>query len=329
MSFMQWADTKGTKDPYNKDGTVYWSGILVNFIKMLVKATPNTYDVPKIIRDYLRIEQLLESNHYSSGGHLSRLWLKDLFGMWNISFDESEVYYFKKSVNEMPQTDACLRDNSGDKGHAQLKCAQDLWDGGCSQAGPCYEAPVCSGGIMNTEGAFAGCSGAKAVCDSCFPESSCGKQSRRRQSCTMDQVVSASFAPNQTVYGMHLLTSAPKCGQCLVSCSESTSGSAGMQTCALGCTHAQPAARRAPQAAAACMMDEVMNVATAADKTSAVIGLLGSNPPCGQCLMGCATAADATACAMACTSSEAVQEAGERPALSAACPAFCAQAAAC
>ncbi len=47
---------------------------------------------------------------------------------------------------------------------------------------------------------------------------------------------------------------------------------------------------------------DVMRVGSAADKTSAVIGLMGSNPPCGQCLMGCATAKDSTSCAMACAS---------------------------
>ena len=40
---------------------------------------------------------------------------------------------------------------------------------------------------------------------------------------------------------------------------------------ALGPIHAE---------AAACTMAEVTKVGTAADKTSAVIGLMGSNPPC-------------------------------------------------
>jgi hypothetical protein len=325
MSLTQWVDTKGTKDPYNEDGSVYWTGVLVNFIKMLVAATPNTYDVPKIIRDYLTIEAKLESDQYSSGAHVSRLWLKDLFELWNITFDESEVYYFKKAVNEMPQTDVCFRDDSADQSHSQVKCAQDLWDGGCNQAGPCYQAPVCSGGIMHTDGAFAACSGAKGVCDSCFPESSCGKQSRRRQSCTMDQVVGANSAPNQTVYVMNLLTDVPKCGQCLVGCSQSTSDAAGMQACAFGCTHAPPAP------APACTMAEMTNVATAADKTAAVIGLMSSNAPCGQCLMGCASAADATACAMAaCTSTSGGKgSTGTGPESPSSCPAMCAQAATC
>jgi hypothetical protein len=293
---LQWADTKGTKDPYNKDGTVVWSGILVNFIKMLVTATPDTYDVPKIINDYLKIEALLESDHYSSGAHVSRLWLKDLFELWNITFDESEVYYFKKAVNEMPHTDICQRDDSADHSHSQLKCAQDLWDGGCSQAGPCYDAPVCSGGIMNTEGPFAACSGAKGACDTCFPESSCGKQSRRRQSCTMEQILAAGSAPDPTAYVTSLFTSAPKCAQCLVSCSQSTSDAAGKQTCALGCTSSPSAP------AAACTMTEVTSLAAAADKAAAVMGMMTTNAPCGQCLMGCANAADGTACALACTS---------------------------
>jgi hypothetical protein len=47
-------------------------------------------------------------------------------------------------------------------------------------------------------------------------------------------------------------------------------------------------------------MAEVTKVGTAADMTSAVMALMGSNPPCGQCLMRCATATDSTSCAMAC-----------------------------
>ena len=45
-----------------------------------------------------------------------------------------------------------------------------------------------------------------------------------------------------------------------------------------------------------------MEVGTSANKIGVVMGLLGTNPPCGMCLMGCATAADATGCAMACVS---------------------------
>ena len=53
---------------------------------------------------------------------------------------------------------------------------------------------------------------------------------------------------------------------------------------------------------AGCTLDEVIKVGAATDQTSAVIGLLNSNPPCGQCLMGCASAADTTSCGMACVS---------------------------
>ena len=51
-----------------------------------------------------------------------------------------------------------------------------------------------------------------------------------------------------------------------------------------------------------CTMSEVMGVGSAPDKTAAVMALMGSNAPCGGCIMGCATKAGAeqTSCAMAC-----------------------------
>ena len=51
-----------------------------------------------------------------------------------------------------------------------------------------------------------------------------------------------------------------------------------------------------------CTMSEVMGVGSAPDKTVAVMALMGSNAPCGGCIMGCATKAGAeqTSCAMAC-----------------------------
>ena len=54
--------------------------------------------------------------------------------------------------------------------------------------------------------------------------------------------------------------------------------------------------------AAVCTMAEVMGVGTAADATSAVMALMGTNAPCGQCIMKCASAPDSTSCAMACAS---------------------------
>ena len=53
---------------------------------------------------------------------------------------------------------------------------------------------------------------------------------------------------------------------------------------------------------AGCSMAEVLAVAAAPSAVTVVMGYLGSNPPCGQCLMGCASAtgAAAQACAAAC-----------------------------
>jgi hypothetical protein len=60
------------------------------------------------------------------------------------------------------------------------------------------------------------------------------------------------------------------------------------------------AAPKAPVPAPACTMAEVMTVGSAADKTSAVVGLVDSNPPCGQCLMCCASAKDEVSCGLDC-----------------------------
>jgi len=50
----------------------------------------------------------------------------------------------------------------------------------CKQAAPCYGAPICMNGVMNTEGIFAGCAQA-APCAGCYPESSCGSGGARER----------------------------------------------------------------------------------------------------------------------------------------------------
>ncbi len=57
-------------------------------------------------------------------------------------------------------------------------------------------------------------------------------------------------------------------------------------------------------------MTQVMAVGTAADKTAAVMGLMGGDAgakACGGCLIPCSTAKDSTACAMACTQATATE----------------------
>ena len=64
-----------------------------------------------------------------------------------------------------------------------------------------------------------------------------------------------------------------------------------------GSTDAAPAP---PDAGGApCDGDALVKVLV--EGTSAVIGLLATDPVCGTCLLGCASAADSTSCAMACT----------------------------
>jgi hypothetical protein len=62
-----------------------------------------------------------------------------------------------------------------------------------------------------------------------------------------------------------------------------------------------PAACTPTTTPAVCTVPEVMGVGTAADKTTALMGLMGKNAACGQCVMACSSAADSTTCALKCT----------------------------
>ena len=63
---------------------------------------------------------------------------------------------------------------------------------------------------------------------------------------------------------------------------------------------------------AACTMAEVMAVGTnAGGAVAGVMAMMSSNPTCGTCLMGCASAADMTSCAMGCAAPAAATTAGK------------------
>jgi len=62
-----------------------------------------------------------------------------------------------------------------------------------------------------------------------------------------------------------------------------------------------PAACTPTVTPAVCTTAEVMGVGTAADKATALMGLMGKNAACGGCMAKCASSADSTTCAMGCT----------------------------
>ena len=106
----------------------------------------------------------------------------------------------------------------------------------------------------------------------------------------MDEVAKVGTAKDTSV----------SCGQCLNGCALANDAA----SCAMDCASAPPpstAPTSPPPSAAGCTMEEVEEVGTATDKTSAVVALLRRNQACGRCLMGCAIAKEATSCAMACT----------------------------
>ncbi len=122
--------------------------------------------------------------------------------------------------------------------------------------------------------------------------------------CTMAEVMKVGTAADKTSAVVGLMSSSPLCAQCLMGCASAADATG----CGMACASGAPPVAPPPPApepaslAAACTMAEVMKVGTAADKTSAVVGLMSSSPLCAQCLMGCASAADATGCGMACAS---------------------------
>jgi hypothetical protein len=140
--------------------------------------------------------------------------------------------------------------------------------------------------------------------------------------CTLDEVTKVGTASDKASAVLALLGSNAPCGQCLMGCATAKDAT----SCAMACTTAGLAATppqgtepppppAVAEAVAPCTVAEVMGVGTAADKGAVVMALMGTNAPCSQCIMACASAADSTSCALACASSSdaAPSEAGPSP----------------
>ena len=104
---------------------------------------------------------------------------------------------------------------------------------------------------------------------------------------------------------MGMMGTFPACANCFLGCASKTG--AEKTACGTACGPAVAAAPSPSPVAMAtqagpCTQQQLMSVVTAADPTSAVMGMMGSAPACANCFMGCAskTGAEKTACGMAC-----------------------------